>query len=54
MEVVALIRCVFLRLVAKIGDRFLAQRINIKFCVKLGKNASDTWAMLSRGLQGKR
>jgi len=29
------------------SDRFLDQRINIKFCVKLGKNASDTYSMLS-------
>jgi len=26
--------------------RFLEQRINIKFCVKLGKNAVDTCEML--------
>jgi hypothetical protein len=26
---------------------FLDQRINIKFCVNLGKNASDTCTMLS-------
>jgi hypothetical protein len=29
------------------SGRFLEQRINIKFCVKLGKNASDTYAMFS-------
>jgi len=29
------------------SDRFLEQRINIKFCVKLGKNASDTCAIPS-------
>jgi hypothetical protein len=40
--------CVFLRLVTKMSDRFLEQRINIKFCMKLGKNASDTCAMLSK------
>jgi hypothetical protein len=28
------------------NDRFLEQRIKIKFCAKLGKNASDTCAML--------
>jgi hypothetical protein len=28
------------------SDRFLEQRINIKFCVKLGNNASDTCALL--------
>jgi len=33
-------RCgVFLCLVAKMSDRFLEKRINIIFCVKLGKNA---------------
>jgi hypothetical protein len=30
------------------SDRFLEQRINIKFCVKLGKNANDTCAALSK------
>jgi hypothetical protein len=29
------------------NDLFLEQQINIKFCVRLGKNASDTCAMLS-------
>jgi hypothetical protein len=29
------------------GDRFLEQRINFTFCVKLGKNANDTCAVLS-------
>jgi len=33
--------CVFLRLVGEMSDRFLEQRINTKFCVKLGNNASD-------------
>jgi hypothetical protein len=37
--------CVFIRLVAKMSDRFLEQRINIKFCVKL--DASDTCSLLS-------
>jgi isochorismate hydrolase len=36
----------FLRLVAKMSGEFIEQRINIKFCVKLGKNASDNRAML--------
>jgi hypothetical protein len=35
MEVVALLRRVFLCLVAKAGDRFSEQRINIKFYAKL-------------------
>jgi hypothetical protein len=39
--------CAFLRLVAKTSDRFLELRMNIKFCLNLGKNASDTCAMLS-------
>jgi hypothetical protein len=38
---------VFLRLVAKMSDRFLEQGINIKFCVKLGNNASVTCTLLS-------
>jgi hypothetical protein len=47
METVALRRHVFLYLIAKMNDRFLEQQINIKFCVKLGKNMSDTSAVLS-------
>jgi len=35
-------------LVGKISDWVLEQRINIKICVKLGKNASDTGAVLSK------
>jgi len=38
---------VFLCLIAKMSDWFLEQRINIKLCVKLGKNANDTCAMIS-------
>jgi len=30
----------------KLSDHFLEQQINIIFCVKLGKNANDTCAML--------
>jgi hypothetical protein len=29
------------------SDQFLEQRINIKFCVTLGKNASDTFIVFS-------
>jgi hypothetical protein len=43
----------FLRLVAKMSDRFLEQRINVKFGVKLGRNASDTCAMLSEAYGGE-
>jgi hypothetical protein len=43
----------FLRLVAKMSDRFLEQRINIKFCVKLGNNASDTYEMPSEAYGGE-
>jgi hypothetical protein len=53
VEVVALIRDVFLRLVAKMSDQFLEHQINIKFCVKLGKNASDTCAMQSEAYGGE-
>jgi hypothetical protein len=34
------------------NDRFLEQLINIKFCVKLGRNASDTCAVLSEAHGG--
>jgi len=43
----------FIRLVAKMSDRFLEQRINIKFCVKLGRNASDTCEMLFEACWGE-
>jgi hypothetical protein len=48
MEIVALVRrvCVFQRVVAKMNDRFLEKRINIKLCVKLVDNGSDTCTML--------
>jgi hypothetical protein len=38
--------CVFLRLVVKMSDWLLEYRTNIKFCVKLGMNASDTFTIL--------
>jgi len=55
VEVLALIRCVcvFLRLVAKINDRCSEQRINITAYVRLGKNASDTCAMLYEACGGE-
>jgi len=53
VEAVAQIKRVFLRVVAKMSDRFLEQRINIKFCVKLEKNASDPCAMLSEAYGGE-
>jgi hypothetical protein len=31
----------------KINDKNLEQRINIKFCMKIGKNASETLALLT-------
>jgi hypothetical protein len=37
----------FLGLVAKMSDQFLEQRNNVKFCVKIGNNANDTYAVLS-------
>jgi hypothetical protein len=43
---------VFLCLVAKISDWFLEQQINIKFFVKLGKNASYTCALHSEAFGG--
>jgi hypothetical protein len=33
-------------IIAKMSDWFLEQQINIKFCVKLGNNGSDTCAVL--------
>jgi hypothetical protein len=33
--------------VAKMSDRFLEQEIDVKFCLKLGNNASGTCAVLS-------
>jgi hypothetical protein len=42
----------FLCLITKTSDQFLEQQINIKFCVKLGKNTSDTFIMLSEAYQG--
>jgi hypothetical protein len=35
------------------SDRFLEQRINIKFCVKLGKSANDTYGMFSEAYGGE-
>jgi hypothetical protein len=42
-----------LHLIAKMNDWFLEQHTNIKFCVKLGKNASDTCAVLSKTYGGE-
>jgi hypothetical protein len=53
MEVVALTIRVFLRLVTKMSDRYLEQRMNIKFCVKLGKNAIDTYALFCAAYGGE-
>jgi len=53
MGVVVWIRCVFLHLTAKMGDWFSEQQINIKFCVKLVKNVSDTYAVLSEAYGGE-
>jgi hypothetical protein len=39
--------CVFLHPVTEMNDQFLQQQINIKFWVKLEKNASHTCAMPS-------
>jgi hypothetical protein len=35
------------------NDGFLQQQINIKFSAKLGKNESDTYAMLSKAYKGE-
>jgi len=53
VEVVTLIKtCEFLLPVARISHR-LEQRINVKFCVKLGRNASDSCAMISEAYGGE-
>jgi len=44
---------VFLCFVAKMSDPFLEQRINIKFCVKLVRNVTDTCAILSEVCEGE-
>jgi hypothetical protein len=43
----------FLCLVSKMSVWFLEEQINIKFCTKLGKNANDTSAMLSKAYRGE-
>jgi predicted secreted protein len=35
------------------SDQFSEKRINVKFCVKLGKNSSDTCAVLSETYRGE-
>jgi hypothetical protein len=35
------------------SDRLVEQRINIKFCLKLGKNASGTCALLPEAYWGE-
>jgi hypothetical protein len=52
VEVVTLIRRVFLHLIAKMSDQLLEQQIDIIVCVKLGRNASDTCAVLSEAYRG--
>jgi hypothetical protein len=47
-----LVNRVFLRLVTKMSGRFLEKRIVDAFCLKLGKNASDTCAMLTEAYRG--
>jgi len=44
---------VFLSIVAKTSDLYLEQGINIKVHVKLGKNASDACAMLTKATGGQ-
>jgi hypothetical protein len=45
--------CVFLHLVTQMSDRVLEQRISVKFCVKLWKNATYTCVMLSKAYGGE-
>jgi hypothetical protein len=37
----------------KMSNWLLQQCINIKFCVKVGMNASDTYAMISEAYGGE-
>jgi hypothetical protein len=53
VEDVALIRRVFLGLFAKMIDRYLEQRINVKFCGKLTGNASDICEIPSEAYGGE-
>jgi len=46
MEIVVLIIHMHLCLITKMSYWFLKQQINIKFCVKLGRNASNIYALL--------
>jgi hypothetical protein len=39
--------CPWYTLGGKMSDENLEQRINIKFCVKIGKSASETLALLT-------
>jgi hypothetical protein len=54
VEVTALIKTyVFLRPVAKMSNRFSEQRINITLSVKLGKDASDSFATTAEDYGGE-
>ena len=39
--------CLWYRVGRKMSDKNLEQRINIKFCVKIGKSSSETLALLT-------
>jgi hypothetical protein len=39
--------CVWYSIGGKMSDKNLEQQINIKFCVKIGKRASQTLALLT-------
>jgi len=44
---------VSLCVIAKMSDRFSEQRTNMIFCVKLGKNESDTFSVLPEAYVGE-
>jgi hypothetical protein len=46
-------KCVFLHLGGKMSGQFLEQQIKIKLCVKSGRNASDTSAVLYEACGGE-
>jgi len=53
VEILTVIRCMFLYLVTKMSDWFLEQQINIKFFVNLRRNVGDICAVLSEAYGGK-
>jgi hypothetical protein len=53
VEVLVLIRHVFLHLITKLSYPLLEQQTSIKFCVKFGRDTSDTCALLFEAYGGE-